>query len=115
MAHGIRFRLDAPVPGFLEEQEALRTVGSGTAGTIGGRCSAHLADLRTGTKGTRWVHGNGREHNSFQIKEKEWWRRGESNPPPQKASTTTPPRYLHSLFSHLPRHHEQNKPPRPHI
>jgi len=35
----------------------------------------------------RRVHGNGREHNSFQIKKKEWWRRGESNPRPKSAAT----------------------------
>src|SRR5260370_24154282 len=110
MAHGIRFRLDAPVPGFLEEQEALRTVGSGTAGTIGGRCSAHLADLRTRTKGTRWVHGNGREHNSFQIKEKEWWRRGGANPRPKNATGPRPHAFFHFPSVAPPPPKEQEKP-----
>jgi len=41
-----------------------------------------LADSRAGRKGTRRVHGEGRACNSFQIKKKESWRRGESNDTP---------------------------------
>ena len=41
-----------------------------------------MADSRTGRKGTRRVHGEGRACNSFQIKKPEWWRRGESNDTP---------------------------------
>src|SRR5437879_1633760 len=59
-------------------REALRAVGSGTAGAIGGRRSAHLACSRTATRGTRRVPGERRARNSFQIKANEWWTRGES-------------------------------------
>ena len=41
-----------------------------------------MADSRAGRKGTRRVHGEGRACNSFQIKKKESWRRGESNDTP---------------------------------
>jgi hypothetical protein len=40
---------------------------------------AHLAEGQIATRGTFGVYGRAWTNNSFQIKEKEWWRRGESN------------------------------------
>jgi hypothetical protein len=53
-------------------------VGEGPAGAVGSRRKADLAEGETATRGTRRVHGSTRTNNSFQIKAKEWWRRGES-------------------------------------
>jgi hypothetical protein len=51
-----------------DRREALCAVGSGAAGAIGGRCSAHLAHSRTATRGTRRVHEERRARNSSQIR-----------------------------------------------
>jgi hypothetical protein len=48
----------------------------GTARAVGSRCESHLAGGETATRGTRRVHGRTSANNSFQIKAKEWWRRG---------------------------------------
>ena len=75
--------------------EALRAVGEGAAGAAGSGCPADLAEGETATRGTRRVHGSTHTNNSFQIKAKEWWRRGESNPRPKSAT----PRSLHAYLS----------------
>src|SRR3974390_2413566 len=53
--------------------------------------SGPLGHSSTKTKGTGRVHAETRACNSFQIKKKEWCRRGESNPRPRDYETLALP------------------------
>ena len=69
----------------------LRALGSCASGAVGGRCSSHLETPESQRRVHARVHEKACACNSFQIKKKEWCRRGESNPRPRDYETLALP------------------------
>src|SRR5438094_10377752 len=69
----------------------LRALGSCASGAVGGRCSSHLETPESQRRVHARVHQTACACNSFQIKKKEWCRRGESNPRPRDYETLALP------------------------